>query len=617
MSYEAIIPSQDVFITMDLNGDFTSIGQPVTGVSGLTAETITPSIHAFVNDHPFDNTKQSFRVTGFSGGGDIRTSQTRNYYSFNQDNISLTGGGRNTFEFWFKYTTLNNRVPQFANNGVIASIFTNDSTAERQAIEVRLNGGGTFGVGNAGLLSMAFITSGSTIVSQMGAHYYSPNVWHCVHIEFQRDNSTLKNRPYLYVNGRLDNCASSSLSTQSDYSNGLSSIRIGPPTNQLSSTLTDGTQLFLAEATYFRRNLTNKEKMLRAQYGRMTTAGLRNEILADNPKIYLPLDNETLHPVEQAGDPTWGTELLSTWSTGQTTGRAVYGAGVFINQTGDRGKSWSFPASSGTANTVTVGGNTSAKMKELLHDRTKSISLEWFTLNPTYDSAVASNGSANLINIGRRAGTAATSGIGGFAINTGTNNGSASSTAFIGRNIPNVDFWTGSAWSSGNVNTNFGADVSGNSQWNFANYADNQWHHHVLTLSRTTNGIFGRYYFDGFLHVFRDFGTASNSQAFVDATNWATNLDRFTFGPYTQPSTAYNRRFTLDNVAIYDYELSAQIIRQQYYAFSAQDPVPGTRIVRHWTGTEWVDSLDQKVWNGTAWVDWDAKRWNGTSWIAA
>lgn len=612
MSYTDIVPESEVFSGLRFNGNFNHFGQTRTAFSGIDS---TSENAVFVNDHPFEANGQSFRITGRSGGNIVSTRVSSSFGINGTQNFELTGGSRNTFEVWFKYTLVDGRVPAFVGgNGVFLQLFSDDAGTTGTSIEVRLIGGGLYGSGGAGSLGITYLSSG-TNTARTGVRYYPPNEWHCLHVEFQRDNATLKNRPYFYVNGRLDNCASSAVTGHSYTSDGISRATVGMATNQVGNANVDGAQFFISEARYFRRNLTNREKMLRANYGRMTTNGLKNTILADNPKIYLTCDNTTQFPVEQLGDPTWGTGLLSTWSTGQTHGRIVYGTNVLVNQTGDRGKSWSFPAAGTSTSSITVGGNTSAKMKELLHDRTKSITMEWFTLNPTYDPAVASNGTANFINIGRRAGTAVTGGIGGFSANTGTNNGSPTSTGFIGRHSVSLDFWNGTAWANGNANTVFSdSPISGASQINYANYADNQWHHHVFTISRTENGMYGIYYFDGFKHTERDFGATSNSVAFNDAANWATELTRFTFGPYTQPSTAYNRRFTLDNFAIYDYVLTPEQVKQHYYAFAAQDP--SGNPVRYWNGSAWIDSADQLVWNGTAWVDWGAQRWDGTQWTA-
>jgi hypothetical protein len=39
------------------------------------------------------------------------------------------------------------------------------------------------------------------------------------------------------------------------------------------------------------------------------------------------------------------------------------------------------------------------------------------------------------------------------------------------------------------------------------------------------------------------------------------------------------------------------------------------RTVKYFDGTTWQTSSAQKVWNGTAWVDWNAKRFDGSAWV--
>lgn len=39
------------------------------------------------------------------------------------------------------------------------------------------------------------------------------------------------------------------------------------------------------------------------------------------------------------------------------------------------------------------------------------------------------------------------------------------------------------------------------------------------------------------------------------------------------------------------------------------------RTVKYFDGTTWQTSSAQKVWNGTAWVDWNAKRYDGSAWV--
>jgi hypothetical protein len=40
-----------------------------------------------------------------------------------------------------------------------------------------------------------------------------------------------------------------------------------------------------------------------------------------------------------------------------------------------------------------------------------------------------------------------------------------------------------------------------------------------------------------------------------------------------------------------------------------------SRTVKYYDGTAWQTSSGQKVWNGTAWVDWTAKKYDGTAWV--
>lgn len=40
------------------------------------------------------------------------------------------------------------------------------------------------------------------------------------------------------------------------------------------------------------------------------------------------------------------------------------------------------------------------------------------------------------------------------------------------------------------------------------------------------------------------------------------------------------------------------------------------RVLKHWTGSAWVNSTDQKIYNGTSWVKWrNPKHWDGSAWI--
>ena len=49
--------------------------------------------------------------------------------------------------------------------------------------------------------------------------------------------------------------------------------------------------------------------------------------------------------------------------------------------------------------------------------------------------------------------------------------------------------------------------------------------------------------------------------------------------------------------------------------YNAGITAPSVRTVKYYDGSSWQTSSAQKVWNGTAWVDWTAKRFDGSAWI--
>jgi hypothetical protein len=68
---------------------------------------------------------------------------------------------------------------------------------------------------------------------------------------------------------------------------------------------------------------------------------------------------------------------------------------------------------------------------------------------------------------------------------------------------------------------------------------------------------------------------------------------------------------------MYDVALTPQEIYDNWQATAYPKYYgPAGTQVKYYDGTTWQTSSAQKVWNGSAWVDWDAYRWDGTSWIA-
>ena len=38
--------------------------------------------------------------------------------------------------------------------------------------------------------------------------------------------------------------------------------------------------------------------------------------------------------------------------------------------------------------------------------------------------------------------------------------------------------------------------------------------------------------------------------------------------------------------------------------------------IKYWEGNFWLNAIDKKVWNGSAWVPWTASYWDGANWIS-
>lgn len=145
---------------------------------------------------------------------------------------------------------------------------------------------------------------------------------------------------------------------------------------------------------------------------------------------------------------------------------------------------------------------------------------------------------------------------------------------------------------------NFNLSVSKTSYGTITNLvqggiAPNTWHYFAFTRVGTLHKI----YLDGvMLFSFNQTSTVQTSGALM----WGDTSAR----TFTGSWNISNFYFAPASV------IGATEIAEIWTAGSTNP-----RTVKYFDGTTWQTSSAQKVWNGTAWIDWNAKRFDGSGWV--
>jgi hypothetical protein len=139
---------------------------------------------------------------------------------------------------------------------------------------------------------------------------------------------------------------------------------------------------------------------------------------------------------------------------------------------------------------------------------------------------------------------------------------------------------------------------------------DGDWHHFALTSSYVGTTLTFNIYLDGIL--------VATSGAITAAS--PANTGSNNYSPYGEALVSYAPASTnfvanqIDCVGIYPTTLTQSQIADRYRAYVAT----GAIITRAYDGTNWNLTTQQKVYNGTDWVQWQEqtlKKWDGAAWV--
>jgi hypothetical protein len=584
MAYSDLYADAQLYMGLDNNYNYST-----TGTLESTVGTGTP---VFANDAPTNTgSAYSLKLNGYA------SALPRHTFKNFATNPSDTG---RSVSFWFKYTKAAGGTFAYGESlGSSSSpiIFQNDPTTginDNDTLTMLLGGTkSTNGGTSEGKINFSgrYVTIGSVATGYSAvpaAQKIDDNIWY--HIAFVQREVPGSNsiETAIYVNGACWLYQITSGATGFEHFWGRSTAT-GQGFRIFASTSSSDTiaNKYLAHYAVFAKALTPAEIRAQAWYG-LSGGNYVDLVNSDSPLYFTTLENE-----DKATDPT----VYGATSWGPLNDSR---SGVTVNQLGyPTGKSWKILDTgtgaqnfADTSNANFVDGlNTAIRSGEYSYEF-------WFKIN--------GKPSATKTIIEYNGGTAG-----------------AGQQTFTIRNNGTIEFRSSykngsSTYISGSVTvstSNIGilnsVTFPGDTSSSLNLFADNEWHHLVYTQSNS-QGFGGAGTYAG--EVYID-GWRISSRNWTSTFGWLDlqEIIGSSYFTFSANQTAF-ADMHFDNLAIYSRRLSNQEIQEHFIAGKTY-VAPSARVVKHWTGGAWVDSIDQKVWNGTAWVNWDAKYWNGTAWI--
>lgn len=581
----------DAAIYFPLNNDYT---YSTTGTGTATLYTGTPT---FVADSPTGlGSTHSFKINGY---GTATTARPPRYAFTGLANQSVDANIKGkTVTFWYKQTTpssgtsLGSSIMFYENTYNSLTDFTQINQGTYNA---RINTGTdrSFDFRVPEINTTSGATSSPTY--RASGDKLDLDLWHHVAIIFREIDDQNFIEKAIYVDGSIIvNQWNSNTGTSGRTQNlpffTANSTTFNAFVSMADTSTTNGNK-YLAHYGVWNRPLTKEEIRQQAWYGH-SSEDYTSLVLSDGPTYLAVFDNtskSTDHTVY--GATSWGTFDDSP-------------SGIQVNQTAFANKKgWLFPSTSTAVNNYTLA--TDADMMDggsaLVQSGEYSIEF-WFKqsakptankniiqTNPNYTQSYFEhfiNSSGQIL--GYHAIPASTGPTYSWNRSLSTSQTPYPTSSGGQQFLSTVPFEPG-----------------GNG------WADGNWHHVAITFSVTDTWWNATSYAVTF---FVDGGLAALI-AIPTTYGWpSAGMNDWSYLQLGNGGTATTLGDTsIAHLAFYPRRLTKKEINEHFVA--GKDYIPGLDV-RYYDGSNWIASSGQKVWDGTAWIDWDASYWNGTSWVA-
>jgi hypothetical protein len=574
MTYADLYADASVYMSLNNTYDYVT-----TGVLGATSGTGTP---VFSTDAPTNTgSTHSLKASNYT-----TTPPRHQFY-----NVPAVESEARSVSFWYKYSKVGGGTfAPLENTGSSIQMYINDprsGTSDESTMTI--NGGSWKLDYTASDRKIVVVSKDVTTASAVTTTTVTTNQklndgqWHHIAMVERKLPTLTTIERAVYVDGICWSFINTTNMNGFTYNFGNGSAGWG---FKIFQTLgTDAADKFIAHYAMWTRALSKDEIRAQAWYG-LTGGDYTALVLSDNPSYFTTLDNEDkATPATVYGNTSWGA-LNDDQSC------------VVVNQLGyPTGKSWK------TTNTGTSTTNvTSTTTPELINGinsliRSGEFSFEfWFKTvgketRYVLEYSPGSNGAGyNVFRIDSSGRAFYT-----MAYKSGTST-----------------YVTGAVGSTQPVGLAGTKIYHGDTSASLEGFTDGQWHHVVYAQSNTEQygSVAGAYW--GVLYVD---GYAVDRRNWVNTYGWLDLLPTGVSNFYRMGNqSAPINDFFYDSIAMYSRRLTNEEVAEHYIAGKTY-VVPAGRTVKYWDGTQWSTSSDQKVYNGTDWVNWDAKRYDGNSWI--